>query len=309
MASVNGRPVPPTDRRAPIAPSRSRCSSTRHVDRRGFLFFKLRVTDAIVDSWLEGNADGKLVTDSEDEAKKSRRPQDAGCLPPAELAAADDARGTKRQPPDFNRRHMVCASEREVAHVDQALGGRRVMGKRLGAGVLAVLGLSLILAACGGSSSTAQAGGGTPTAAAGTPGPAAAGGGSGASAAAGGADGFEGSLASSGLYSANWTVPTGADANPFNAAANPTMSSDKGTFGNITVKPDGSISFGSAASELNANSLYSGTGAKVTLDATGQFVCAFTVDSDLKGNHDGAVLHMSGGLTVRYHMAGDLNCP
>lgn len=186
------------------------------------------------------------------------------------------------------------------------------MDKRTGAGLLALVGLSLILAACsGGSGSTAQTGGGTPTAAAGAPGSSAAAGGSGATAAAGGANGFEGSLASSGLYSASWTVAPGTEANPINSVTNPTLVSDKGTFGNIKVEKDGSTSFGSAASELNANSSYDGTGAKVTLDATGQFVCAFTIDSDLKGNHDGAVLHMSGGLTVHWHPEGigDLSCP
>jgi hypothetical protein len=184
------------------------------------------------------------------------------------------------------------------------------MDKRLVAGVLALLGLSLTLVGCsGGSGSTAQTGGGTPVATAGTPASPADGGGSGASAAAGGADGFEGTLTSSGLYSANWTVTPGTAANPMNATNNPTMTSDKGTFGNLKVETDGSTSFGSAATELNANSSYDGTGAKVTLDATGQFVCAFTIDNDLKGNHDGAILHLSGGLTVHWHPGGDLSCP
>ena len=176
------------------------------------------------------------------------------------------------------------------------------MDKRLGAVGLA-LGLSLTLSACsGGAGSTAQTGAGTPAAAAGEPGTPAAGGG-------GGADGFEGTLTSSGVYSANWTVAPGTEANPMNASNNPSMTSDKGTFGNIKVETDGSTAFGSAATELNANSSYDGTGAKVTLDATGQFVCAFTIDNDLKGNHDGAILHMSGGLTVHWHAPGDLTCP
>ena len=184
------------------------------------------------------------------------------------------------------------------------------MNKRLGAGVLALLGLSLTLAACvGGSASTSVPGGGTAAATAGEPASPAAGGGSDASAAAGGADGFEGTLASSGLYSATWTVIPDAPVDPFNAVDHPSMTSDKGTFGNIKVETDGSTSFGSAATELNANSSYDGTGARVTLDATGQFVCAFTIDNDLKGNHDGAVLHMSGGLTVHWHAPGDLTCP
>ena len=191
------------------------------------------------------------------------------------------------------------------------------MDKRLGARVLALLGLSLTLAACsGGPGSTAGPGGGTAAATGGEPASPAAGGGSGESPAAGGAspaaagaDGFEGTVASSGIYSANWTVAPDAPADPINAVNNPTLTSDKGTFGNIKVQTDGSISFGSAATELNANSSYDGTGAKVTLDATGQFVCAFTIDNDLKGNHDGAVLHLSGGFTVHWHPGGDLNCP
>jgi hypothetical protein len=180
----------------------------------------------------------------------------------------------------------------------------------LGAAGLA-LGLSLTLAACsGGAGSTAQTGGVAPTEAAGAPGPTEAGGGSGASAAAGGANSFEGSLASSGVYSANWTVNPETEPNPINASNNPSLVSDKGTFGNIKVETDGKTSFGSAASELSDVS-YEGTGAKVTLDATGQFVCAFTIDNDLKGTNSGEVLHMSGGLTVHWHPegSGGLNCP
>ena len=106
-------------------------------------------------------------------------------------------------------------------------------------------------------------------------------------------------------------MPAGAPAEVFNSVANPTLTSDKGTFGNIKVMPDGSVSFGSAAPELSKNGSYDGTGAKVTLDQTGQFVCAFTVDSDLKGSQDGAILHLSGGLTVHWHPEGlgGLNCP
>ena len=207
-------------------------------------------------------------------------------------------------------RSMVHQSEREVTLVDRTLGRRRDMDKRLGAAGLA-LGLSLTLAACsGGTGSTAQTGAGTPTEAAGAPGPTEAGGGAGASAAAGGADGFEGSIASSGIYSANWTVNPETEPNPMNASNNPSLVSDKDTFGNIKVEIDGKVSFGSAASELSDVN-YEGTGAKVTLDATGQFVCSFTIDNDLKGTNSGEVLHLSGGLTVHWHPegSGDLNCP
>ena len=187
------------------------------------------------------------------------------------------------------------------------------MRRRSGIGILSVLGTSLILAACSGGTGTASTGGGTALPGAGTIATSPPGGGSVATPAGGGAgsggDGFEGSLTSSGIYAATWAVASGSDPNPFNAAANPSLTSDKGTFANIVVKPDGTIKLGSAASELNANSSYDGTGAKVTIDGTGQFVCAFTVDNDLKGNHDGAILHLAGGLTVHWHAPGDLTCP
>lgn len=180
-------------------------------------------------------------------------------------------------------------------------------GRRLSS-LIAAAAVLVAIAACSTSASTSPVGTAPSPAPPGESGGASApgsdGGGSG-----GGGDGFEGSLASSGLYTANWTVAPETAANPMNAVNNPTLTSDKGTFGNIRVETDGSVKFGSAASELNANSSYDGTGATVTLDATGQFVCSFRVDGDLKGNHDGAVLRMSGGLTVHWHPGGDLNCP
>jgi hypothetical protein len=98
------------------------------------------------------------------------------------------------------------------------------------------------------------------------------------------------------------------DPNPFNSVNNPTLTSDKGTFGNIAVKPDGSLSFGSAADGLSG--AYTGTGAKVTLDTTGQFVCSFTVDTDLTGSNDKAILHIAGGMTVHWSLGtGEQNCP
>jgi hypothetical protein len=39
------------------------------ADGNRLLFFKLRVTDAIVDSWLEVNRDGRIVMDWEDKTK------------------------------------------------------------------------------------------------------------------------------------------------------------------------------------------------------------------------------------------------
>lgn len=168
------------------------------------------------------------------------------------------------------------------------------------------LGIVLALAACAGTATAPPQGGGgsTPSAGATVTPPA-------PSAAAGGPNSFEGRLTSSGLYAATWTVAPNAEIAPFNASSNPTMTSDKGTFGNVKVMPDGSISFGSAAKELGPNISFEGKGAQVNLDQGGQFVCAFTIDADLKGSRDGAILHLAGSLTVHWHpeSAGGLNCP
>lgn len=170
---------------------------------------------------------------------------------------------------------------------------------------LAVLGVAMALAACSGATTPPpQSGSGGASPAGASPA------GSTGSTTDGGANGFEGSLTSSGTYSAAWAVNDGAEADPFNASGNVTLKSDKGTFGNIRVEPDGKVSFGSAASELSNNS-YDGAGAKVTLNTDGQFVCAFSVDTDLKGSSDGAILHMAGSMTVHWHPLGsaDPNCP
>jgi hypothetical protein len=178
-----------------------------------------------------------------------------------------------------------------------------MVGRSLGrASVL--IGIAVALAACGGTATPPPPGvGGTPSPAA----PSVAG--STASAAAGSANGFEGSFKTSGLYSATWSVAPDMPPNPFNAASNPTLTSDKGTFGNIEVKPDGSLSFGSGASGFSGS--YNGTGAKVTLDTTGQWVCAFTVDTDLTGTNDKAILHIAGGMKVRWQLleGGEQTCP
>ncbi len=169
---------------------------------------------------------------------------------------------------------------------------------------VAVLGVAVVLAACSGTASPPpqSGGGGAPSVSSPV--------GSSEPDAAGGSNGFEGTITSSGEYSATWTVAPDMPADPFNAAANPSLTSDKGTFGNIKVETDGRLSFGSGATELTNNS-YDGTGAKVTLNSSGQFVCAFTVDTDLKGTTDGTILHMSGSMTVHWHpeSSGDLNCP
>ena len=160
---------------------------------------------------------------------------------------------------------------------------------------LIALGIAVALAACGGTATPPPAGGGgsssaAPSVAGSTASSAA--GSTAPSAATGGANGFEGSFKTSGLYSATWTVAPDMPPNPFNSVSNPTVTSDKGTFGNIEVKPDGSLSFGSGGAGVLGG--YKGTGAKVTLDAGGQFVCAFTVDTDLTGTNDKKILHITG---------------
>ena len=181
------------------------------------------------------------------------------------------------------------------------------MFERLSGRPMVILGVTLVLVACGGTATPQPQGGGSSGApSAGAP-----------SAAtiptqpssAGGADRYEGSFKTSGLYSATWTVAPDMPPYPFNSAGNATVTSDKGTFGNIGVKADGSLSFGSGGAEFSG--AYNGTGAKVTLDASGQWVCAFTIDTDLTGTNDKAILHITGGLTVHWHLlaGGEQTCP
>ena len=47
----------------------------------------------------------------------------------------------------------------------------------------------------------------------------------------------------------------------------------------------------------------------MTLDASGQLVCAFTVDTDLTGTNDKAILHIAGGLTVHWQTPGGREQP
>ena len=208
------------------------------------------------------------------------------------------------------RKPSVGPVERSLGqHVARELDRRFQMDTQSRARLVAALSVALGVAACsGGSTPSAQSGGGSPSAGGTVAGASAASGSSDAS--SGGANGFEGTLTTSGLYSATWTVIQGMEANPFNASANPTLTSDKGAFGNVAVKPDGAVSFGSAAPEFGHDIAFVGTGAKVTLDSTGQFVCAFTVDTDLKAS-SGTTLHLSGGMTVHWHPLGnaDPSCP
>jgi hypothetical protein len=129
--------------------------------------------------------------------------------------------------------------------------------------------------------------------------------------AGGGADGFEGSLVTSGKYAATWTANPDAEADVFNSSNNVGLTSDQQTFGYVGVQPDGSVVFGSGAPELSSNGSYRGSGAQVTMDHTNRFVCSFTVDTDLIGATDGAVLHLKGTMKVNWHPEGlgDASCP
>ena len=109
----------------------------------------------------------------------------------------------------------------------------------------------------------------------------------------GGVD-VQGSLVSSGLYDATWTWQAGNAAGP--GIGGITLNSDKGTFGNVQVLADGSITFTSGAPELSANGSYTGTGADVLL--INQIPCEFTLDDDVTGSTDGGVLHLKGTLTI-----------
>ena len=154
--------------------------------------------------------------------------------------------------------------------------------------VLAVAGLTL--AACDKKDSTSETSGGE----------------------GGGANGYAGSVASSGLYSATWSPSPEAKADPLNSLSHLTLVSDKQTYGNILVGKDGVVDFGSAAPEFGHNIAFKGTGAKVTLDKSGAYVCAVTLDNDLKSTDDPSiVLHLKGSLTVHWHPEGlgGINCP
>ncbi len=125
------------------------------------------------------------------------------------------------------------------------------------------------------------------------------------------AEGFEGSLATSGKYPATWTASPDLKADVFNSLSSITLTSDHQTFGTVTVQPDGTVTFGSGAAELSPNLTFKGSGATATMDATNRFVCAFSVDTDLAGTNDSAVLHLKGAMKVHWHPQGigDANCP
>jgi hypothetical protein len=159
-----------------------------------------------------------------------------------------------------------------------------------------LLAVALGLAACGGASSPSAGAGGGATA----PGAGAGAGGAGASADTGaagspGGTNVTGSLVSSGLYDATWTWQPGNAADIGTGGV--TVTSDKGTFGSISVLADGTITFTSGAPELKSGS-YKGTGAQVHMkDAGGtQLPCGWTLDNDVTGT-DG-VIHLKGTMDV-----------
>jgi hypothetical protein len=102
-----------------------------------------------------------------------------------------------------------------------------------------------------------------------------------------------GSLVSSGIYDATWTWAAGNQVGP--GLGGITVNSDKGTFGNIEVLSDGSITFSTGAPEISGGQPYKGSGALVHM--SGPIPCGFTLDNDLTGS-DGKVLHMKGDMTV-----------
>ena len=112
----------------------------------------------------------------------------------------------------------------------------------------------------------------------------------------GGVD-VQGSLVSSGAYSATWTWVPGNAADVGTGGI--TLNSDKGTFGNVAVVADGSITFTSGASELSAGSPFHGTGAQVHMKTVqgADLPCSFTLDNDVTGS-EGTVFHLKGTLTI-----------
>ena len=156
--------------------------------------------------------------------------------------------------------------------------------------------LGIGLSACSSAAPPAASKAGAPS-----PGASGGGGGAGASTDTGGGGGsgettVTGSLISSGGYEATWTWQPGNAEDVGTGGV--TLTSDKGTFGNIQVLADGSITFTSGAPELKSGS-YTGTGAQVHMkDASGtQLPCGWTLDNDVTGS-DGVVIHLKGTMDI-----------
>jgi len=83
-----------------------------------------------------------------------------------------------------------------------------------------------------------------------------------------------------------------------------TLTSDKGTFASITVKPDGTLTMRSGqVSEIGLGATGKAASVGVGVYAA---VCTFTVDADLAGAPGGAI-HLKGAMTIKGDVFG--NCP
>ncbi len=109
-----------------------------------------------------------------------------------------------------------------------------------------------------------------------------------------------GSLVSSGILEATWKWQPDNAVGP--GVGGITVTSDKGTFGNIEVLADGSITFSTGDPTISAGAPYKGTGAQVHMKD--QIPCGFTLDNDLTGS-DGKILHMKGTMDV---VGGSFQC-
>ena len=156
-----------------------------------------------------------------------------------------------------------------------------------------VITLSGGLAACSGAPSPSAVSGGSTPSGSGS-GAAGASTDTGAAGSPGGTN-VTGSLVSSGLYDATWTWQPGNAADVGTGGV--TLTSNKGTFGSVSVLADGSITFTSGAPELKSGS-YKGTGAQVHMKAASgtQLPCGWTLDNDVTGT-DG-VIHLKGSMDV-----------
>ena len=178
--------------------------------------------------------------------------------------------------------------------------------------VSVVLAFVAVIGACGGSSTPAPVGGGpatqsvapsvAPTEAIGPVDTGTAG----ASATAGdsGAGGtVRGQIVSSGAYDATWTWRSPNSVNPGEVV----LISEKGTYGDLQVDTDGSITFSTNAPKVSDASPFSGDGGTQTVKqvAGGPTVCGIAVDSDVTGS-DGTVLHLKGSLTISGTVTGDV---
>lgn len=109
----------------------------------------------------------------------------------------------------------------------------------------------------------------------------------------------QGSVVSTGDLEGTWTWKEG---NALTGAHDLTLSAPDGRMGYISVKPDGSVSFGSGAAPKGP---YGGkSGGKFTANSDG-VVCSMTVDADLAGSSDTKV-HVKGAITIKGTFTNEL---